>query len=310
MFLKETIIQKSKICTEHYINLLTKDENIHVPESKKNINVCISGGGMAGIYFAGCASFLTYMTVNKNLKIHKIYGTSAGSIAGLLLILCLYSIKNEKYHNTKYEMNCSKIIYLVNNRLREKYINNQYITDIWIEFLEEIIPPDLYIICCNKLFITINIFDGFIIRKKVISKYKNNKHLLNTIKCSATIPYLTTNNISKYNNYFTETDYYAFDGIFPIIDDLTFPTLYINLLAINYSLFNRISVVDKCYESLVYDGLHDIYNMYHKYLIYHKNIHNIIYYHDPNKYIIFKKILFSGIIIGIIYYNIKYKKLK
>jgi len=310
MFPKETVIQKSKICTEHYINLLTKDENIHVPESTKNINVCISGGGMAGIYFAGCASFLTYMTVNKNLKIHKIYGTSAGSIAGLLLILCLHSIKNEKYHNTKYEMNCSKIIYLVNNRLREKYINNQYITDIWIEFLEEIIPPDLYIICCNKLFITINIFDGFIIRKKVISKYKNNKHLLNTIKCSATIPYLTTNNISKYNNYFTETEYYAFDGIFPIIDDLTFPTLYINLLAINYSLFNRISVVDKCYESLVYDGLHDIYNMYHKYLIYHKNIHNIIYYYDPNKYIIFKKILFYGIIIVIIYYSIKYKKLK
>jgi hypothetical protein len=302
-------MQKSNLCIEEYIISLTKNENIYVPESKKNINICISGGGMAGIYFAGCASFLTYMTVNKNLKIHKIYGTSAGSIAGLLLILCLHSIKNEKYHKTKYEMDSSKFIYLVNNRLRDKYINNQYITDIWIEFLEEFIPPDFYIICCNKLFITINIFDGFTIRKKVISKYKNNKHLLNTIKCSATIPYLTTNNISKYNNYFTETEYYAFDGIFPVIDDLTFPTLYFNLLSINYSLFNRISVVDKCYESLVYDGLHDIYNIYHKDLIYHKNTHNIIYYYNPNKYIIFKKILFCGIIIGIIYYSNKYKKL-
>jgi hypothetical protein len=305
---------------EEYIDSLTKDEKIHVPECKQNINVCISGGGMAAMYFAGCGSFLTYMTKNNNLKIHNIYGTSSGSIAGLILLLCIHSLKNEKYNNTKYEMNCSKFIYLVNNILREKYINDQHVIDNWKEVLEEIIPQDFYILCCDKLFITINVFDGFSIRKKVISKYKNNKHLINTICCSGTIPYITIKqNISKYYDYFTHNEYYAFDGIYPVIEHSTYPTLYINLMHINYSFTNRMSIVDKCYESLVFEGLYDIYHSYRKDLINlngelipktQNNTCNIIYYHKPsknkNKYKLYHKIIFYGIIIGTIYNSIKY----
>ena len=313
------------MCIEEYVDLLTKDENIHVPKSKENINVCISGGGMANMYVVGCGSFLTYMTVNKNLKIHNIYGTSAGSVAGLLLLLALHSLKNEKYNNTKYEMNGSKFIYLINNKLYEKYMNNPYIADILIEFLEEIIPPDFYIVCCNKLFITINVIDNFSIHKKVISKYKSNKHLLNTIHCSASIPFITTKKIiSKYFDPFTQTKYWAFDGIYPSIENLSYPTLYFDTFAVNYSYLNCMKIVDKCYQSLVFDGLYDIYHTYRKDLFdlnsynnlgdrlkeqkiqkMQKNTHKIIYYYNPiniNKYKVFQKIIIYGIIIGTIYY--------
>lgn len=305
-----------KLCIEDYVDSLTKDENVCVPPSKENINICISGGGMANMYFAGCASFLTYMVVNKNVKIHDIYGTSAGAISGLLLLLTLYSVKNERYCGTEYEMNCSKFIYLVNNQLREKYTNDPYVIDVWVEVLKDMLPPDFYTVCCRRLYITIHVIDGFSIRKKVISEYINNEHLLNTLRCSGTIPFITTKKFaSKYFDYLTQTEYWAFDGgIFPSVEDLSYPTIYFNTLYVNYSLLSRMRIEDKCYEPLVLEGLYDIYHTYRKDVKTPKNANtqNIIYYYDPDssvkrhkKYIVIRNMLLCGITAATLYYNRK-----
>ena len=165
---------------------------------------------------------------------------------------------NSHLFEEKYRKSISDFLHLVNNDLREINKTNKYIVNIWIQLIENIIPPDFYKYCNDKLFITIHTIGFLSIKQQNISKYESNEHLINTIKCSGTIPYVTVPTcFTLYNN-----NHYALDGLFPSIVDDTYKTLYVNSIRYEYPLLHRIYLKEKFYEPIMIESLLDIYHFY------------------------------------------------
>jgi hypothetical protein len=267
--MQSPIIYFPKINYESYVSNLTDDIMSLDEKNMENtnpINICISGGGMAAIYGSGILFVILSLYQKKQIQINHIYGTSAGAFSAFMFLLVM---------NTP--INVSDFLYMVNNDLRNIYKRRKYIIDSWIELIETIIPPDFYKVCNDKLFITIHTIENYSIKHRNIHRYESNEHLINTLKCSGTIPYLTTSScFTLYKNHkknITNTNenhsnssssHYAFDGLFPVIVDNTYKTLYINLVRYKYPLLHRIYFMEKIYDSLMLDGLYDIYHFLKK----------------------------------------------
>ena len=260
-----------KLDFEPFIQQLTKDITIKEVENQ-HINLCLSGGGMGSMYSSGICGFLLQLIQEKRIKINHVYGTSAGAIAGFFFILGM----NTHLLEEKYRINIGDFIYLVNNDLRKLNVkNHNYIIKSWIELIEEIIPPNFYKFCNDKLFITIHIINYFSIIQHNISKYESNEDLINTIKCSGSIPYVTI------PCFFTvyKNKYYAIDGLFPCIEDDTYKTLYVNAIRYEYPLLHRIYIKEKFYERIMIESLYDIYHFYK----YGETNKSLYYYNKKNK---------------------------
>jgi hypothetical protein len=248
-------IRYPQIQFDSYIEALATKPYVCVPKDKTEINVCISGGGMASMYSSGLLTFLYYLEKHDKITVKHVYGTSAGAISGFFYLLLVY---NQTIGYT--ELNVSRFISDINNNVKDKYAKHPYVIDNWMEYIQENIPVDFYKYCSNKLFITFHVIEyGCLFIQKTVSVYTSNEHLINIIRCSGTIPYITIPNIATrlYN-----TTQYAYDGIYPQVVDNSRWTLYVNMLYHNYSLTKRISICDKSYEPLFIEGVYDIYHFY------------------------------------------------
>jgi len=291
-----------KITYEDHIENTLNDTIIIDPKYKK-INIYISGGGMAVIYSSGPLIFIHNFIKNKQIEINHIYGTSAGAICGLFFIWYL----NNDLFDKKYYFNISYFINFLNNDIRNAYNKHSYVVDNFITLLEKIIPPDLYKYCNDKLFITIHIIDGWKIKQEVISNYYSNEHLLNVLKCSSTIPYITIPKLTTiYYDLFSNKKFYAFDGVFPRIVNKIYPTFCIDLIYYDYPFLNRMRCVDKTYDTLFIDGFNDAYNFF-KYNKYHKKYKNILYFYNSEQNLITK--IYNNILnfLNILYLYFKIK---
>ena len=244
---------------ENIVKKITEDTDIIIPIDKKKINLCLSGGGITSIYFSGIMNILYNLIQQQKICINHIYSVSGGACLGLYLLLII----NRECIEEKYKLTLNKLIYLINNTMRIKYNIEPYVAKNLLETLQKYIPPDFYKVCNNKLFISIHILDGYIIHKKVVSMYYSNEHLLNTVFCSSSIPYISIPNcFSIYTDPPTNKKYYAFDGIYsPIIDDTNY-TLYINIMNYSYPIRNRMRITDKIYDTLMLEGVYDFINFY------------------------------------------------
>ena len=239
-----------------YIKELTESINIDTRYSEhhilnKKINLCISAGGFSSAYGFGIVGYLYELIKAKKLEINHIYCSSSGSILAVYLLLFLNTYSD--YHYTDY------LLFTLYNSYQE--INNEKkIMDIVVDYLEHVSIPNLYKICNNKLFIGVHyINDYFIPQFKIISKFNSNKELIDCIRASGTIPYITSVNFFNYvNDPDSNKKLYCFDGIFTQIEDPSIDTLYIDLSQLNYSLIDKISPSDKCVERLVIKGIYDI----------------------------------------------------
>ena len=238
-----------------FIEDLAKGEEINVPEDKREINVCVSGGGMACMYSSGLLAFLYYLEKHNKVKIKHLYGASAGAISCFFYLLFVY-----KQNIGLNDFNVSKFISDINNILKSKYAKHPYVIDNWMEYIEENISDGFYEYCSNKLFVTIHVIEnGFWFVQKTVSVFTSNEHLINILRCSGTIPYVTvpTGSTELYN-----TEQYAYDGIYPQVVDNTRWTLYVNVIKHNYPLLKRMTICDKSYEPLLIEGVYDIYHFY------------------------------------------------
>ena len=244
---------------ENIVKKITEETDIVIPPDKKIINICLSGGGITSVYATGIISILYNLIKQKKISVNHIYTVSGGSFLGIFLLLMM----NNECIEEKYKINLSKIIYLLNNTIRINYNKNPYLANNWIDALQQYIPPDFYKLCNNKLFISIHILDKCSFHKKIISIYYSNEHLINTILCSSSIPYISIPNCcSIYTDPLTNKKYYAVDGVYtPIIDDMNY-TLYINIMNYSYPLINRMRVNDKIYDTLMLEGMYYFINFY------------------------------------------------
>ena len=246
------ILKYPKLNLEEYTNLFL-DNNV-IELQNQTINLWISGGGLADLYAFGVLFVIHNLLKKNKLNIRQIYTTSGGSIVSFLIIL----VMNKDIFEDKYKKNIDDIFSIVNNNLRKKYINNCYVVDNLIEIIEEIIPPDLYLLCNNKLFITIHTFSNGFFQHKNIDKYFSNEHLINTIRCSCAIPYISVNTLFNiYKDPNTNKTFYSFDGIYPEIIDTNHKILCINVLFHKYPIFSRFRIYDKFYEFLPLEGIYD-----------------------------------------------------
>jgi hypothetical protein len=238
---------------EEYTLTLAKDIHIDEPENK-HVNICISGGGLAAVYSCGVLAVISELVKQGKLQIHHIYSTSAGALAGLFFI---FNLHNDLFEEEQ-KITISKFIHIMNTELKCIYKEQKYIINTWINLIEKYIPKDFYKLCDDRLFITIHVIQNCGIVQKNISKYESNEHLINIIKCSGTIPYITVPNL--YTLY--KNKQCAVDGIFPVIVDMKYKTIYINVLRHPYPIVNRMYLLDKIYEPLMIEGLYDIHNFY------------------------------------------------
>jgi len=245
-----------KLSLEDYTQQFITGNNIRIP--KQTINICISGGGLSNLYALGVLFVIHKLKEKNDLDIHHIYTASGGAIISFFILLVMYRDTFEEKHR----QNIDDIFCIVNNTLRNKYEKNTYIVDNLMEIIEEFIPPDFYLVCNNKLFITIHTFHNYFIRHENIHEYTSNKHLINTIKCSCAIPFLTVNTFYNfYNDPVSNKKIYSFDGIYPEImntnNDNNHPILCIDVLFHKYPVINRFRINDKLYDFLPLEGIID-----------------------------------------------------
>lgn len=200
-------------------NLINKTDINKVPD---NIDLIISGGAFNGIYAIGITKYLKQFEKLNKLKINRISGASVGSVIGFAYLLDKLDMFNEL---------SNEIIYLF------KKNSNLYDFRKKMYCILDTMDENDYLKLNNKLYITY--FDTIKKKQKVIKKYKNNKHVINTIIKSCYIPLLMNNKLSYKGKI---------DGGYPYIFKRTMTmnkndntdntkktkTMYINLLSFKY----------------------------------------------------------------------------
>lgn len=212
---------------DNFINNLMKTTNItNIPNE---IDLIISGGAFNGIYAVGITMYLKKLEQLNKLKINRISGASVGSIIGFAYLLDKLYIFNDL---------SNEIIYLFKKKCNLYDFRKKMFSVL------NIMNENDYLKLNNRLYVTY--FDTIKKKQKVIKKYKNNKHVIDTIIKSCYIPFLM-NNKTSYKGKVDGGYPYIFKhnifknngfGIFTkhINKHITMKkkTMYINLLSFKY----------------------------------------------------------------------------
>ena len=150
------------------------------------INICLSGGGMAGMYQSGVLAYIYSLYLQKKIKINHIYGTSAGAFSGIILLLAI----NQHHFDENYSMNIDKFMDIIQNKIPKS--SNQYLGLVYRDLFNELLPDDIHNYCNDKLFISVNVINNSIFYERiVVSKYSSKEYLLDVLLASASVPYIT-----------------------------------------------------------------------------------------------------------------------
>lgn len=236
--------------------------------SLKKINVAFSGGGIAGLYQGGVSKYVIELYRDKKIDIEKVYGTSCGSLTGVMLI---YAMINPNF-------NYNEFIDIIHNQFKTEYMN-QYcrVLPAFITILDQLLPNDIHEACSNKLHIGIMVKEGDEIIRKTITQFNSKQDILNAVYVSSSIPILTIwTAYALYNCPSTKTSYPAIDGIFtPLIECSEYETLYVNILKYNYSYYKRLIYWEKSYKFMLDDGYNDASDVLNN-----KRTSSIIYFYE------------------------------
>jgi len=169
----------------------------NLPNDLKNIkkpiviDLILEGGAFNGAYLVGALYFLKKMEKHKIIDVQRISGSSIGSFMGFLyfmdsldMVYDLYDVLLKELKNTYY----LNIINIINN-------------------IKENVPKNFCDKINNKLFISYTNLKKN--KKVIISKYKNNDKLLDSIIKSCFIPFAINGEIYYKKKYI--------DGILPYI---------------------------------------------------------------------------------------------
>ena len=211
---------------------------------EKDLDLIISGGAFNVSYLIGCLYFIDEMCEKGLIRIHKISTCSASSIMGLLFVIN----KVDLFVDKLYELS-------VNSFKKNKSVifDEESLASI-IKIIEKELPDDILVEVNDRLYITY--YDVMECKHVVKSKYKNVTDILNTIRRSCFIPYITMNK-------FMEDDKYI-DGGTPFIFDKVVGKnrLYINLCGMDKIIDSIVIKKDKVVTHRVLGGVLDFHNFF------------------------------------------------
>lgn len=188
--------------------------------SPTHIDVIFEGGLFNGGYLLGVALFLKYLEKKRYIVVDRISGTSIGAIIGLLYLTdaldVAIEIYPEIYRHFKKQTNIDNfdtIMDLVKSRTQELSFKKPF---------KELLQ--------GRLFITYHDVKNW--RQVARSCYKSMDDVIETIKKSSFIPYIT------YNSHLYKGRY--IDGLYPYIFQPSYGTEAKKILYVNVHAFDKI----------------------------------------------------------------------
>ena len=213
---------------------------------EKDIDLIISGGAFNVSYLVGCLYFIREMIEKGLICINNISTCSASSIMGLLFLIDKVDIFVDKL----YEL-------LVNSfkRNRSVIFDEESLYSI-IKVIEDELPEDVLSRINNRLYITY--YDVMECKQVVKSSYDDVSDIINTIRRSCFIPYITMDRLLEDNKYI--------DGGTPYIFNKEYGKnrLYINLCGMDKIMDSMVIKRDKIVMHRILGGILDIHNFFFK----------------------------------------------
>lgn len=158
----------------------------------QHYDLILDGGAFSGSYTLGCLMYLKELTARKRVQIHRISGTSVGSIMGLLFVA-----DKLEYGNILYKQFF-------------KYYKKNGSLSILKKSIRKVVrtfDKDFYLSCNNRLYISY--FDCRNNKHITQYMYSSNKDITNTIIKSSFIPFVLDGKFMHKQKYI--------DGLYPHI---------------------------------------------------------------------------------------------
>ena len=213
---------------------------------EKDIDLIISGGAFNVSYLVGCLYFIREMREKGLICINKVSTCSASSIMGLLFLIDKVDIFVDKL----YELLVSSF-----KRNRSVIFDEESLMSI-INIIEEELPEDILSRVNGRLYITY--YDVMECIQVVKSNYDDVSDIINTIRRSCFIPYITMDKLLEDNKYI--------DGGTPYIFNKEYGKnrLYINLCGMDKIMDSIVIKRDKIVMHRILGGILDIHNFFFK----------------------------------------------
>lgn len=240
-----------RIQLEDYISYLVN----HTETLPTPVHLSLSAGGMAAVYMSGIVGYLTELIRKDKLVLGNIYTASAGAITALFVIQSLHYQDHPEHH-----MSLDTILHYVNEDVRDANAKGLGITEGYLAVLRATAPPDLYLLCNNRVYISFHVltlFGG--IKRMTISQFASNEHLFACATASATVPYVSINAFfTTYICPFCDLKYFAMDGLYTDIVDDSYPTICVDLGQLDFPVLQRMFLTDKHCEVWALRGIYDL----------------------------------------------------
>ena len=180
-------------------------ENITPLNDPIQHNIILDGGAFNGSYHHGALYYFSELEKKHYIKINKVSGTSIGALYGMFYILDDFDSGIEGY--TVF-------------RNTFKTDGNFNFAKKWLSDYKKNMREDSYKLCNGRLFITY--YNIKKCKQVIVSKYKNNNHLVKTVLKSISIPFIYDGSLAYKDKYL--------DGFTPyIFNDKSIDNIYVNL---------------------------------------------------------------------------------
>jgi hypothetical protein len=206
----------------------------------------ISGGAFNVSYLVGCLYFIHEMREKGLIVINKISTCSASSLIGLLFLID----KVDLFAGKLYELS-------VNSFKKNKHVifDDESLASI-INIIEKELPENILSIVNNRLYITY--YDVLECKQIVKSSFEDVSDIINTIRRSCFIPYITMNKLLEDNKYIDGGTPYIFDKEYGV------NRIYINLCGMDKIMDSIVIKRDKIVMHRILGGIIDIHNFFFK----------------------------------------------
>ena len=259
------VIDFQQYCDELVTDLVDDKDYI----TDKTTDIYIQGGGMKILYAYGFIGYIATMYKQNKINIGNVHGCSSGAAAGLLLILLKDCHDNpEKYTQGSEDLRLTISKMIEGTRsVQHTYFTaskQQYIVDILINSISDVIPDDMYILASGKLHITVSALKWYGFERISINKFNSNDELLATLRTSASIPLITTPYLY---NYFYQNGkrFIGIDGWAIKKDSDTMNkqrSIVISTIKVNYPFSWIIAPRDPFIESTLLRGILDSHQLF------------------------------------------------
>ena len=213
---------------------------------EKEIDLILSGGAFNVSYLVGCLYFIREMREKGLIKINKISTCSASSIMGLLFVIDKVDI----YVDKLYELLVSSF-----KKNRSVIFDDESLATI-IKIIEDELPEDVISQINNRLYITY--YDVMECKQIVKSSFEDVNDIINTIRRSCFIPYITMNKLLEDNKYIDGGTPYIFNKEYGV------NRVYINLCGMDKIMDSIVIKRDKIVMHRILGGILDIHNFFFK----------------------------------------------